>query len=71
MDADQLIKHAIELFLHKSNVLPSATDSYIRNEGGKDYVVLRNVNGVQAVYSITDNDYLRPLKNIPDWVDKK
>jgi hypothetical protein len=70
MDADQFINLSIKLFLRKSNQQPSASESYIRTEGGKDYVVLRNVNGVLAVYSITDNDYLRPLKNIPDWVEK-
>ena len=71
MDSDQIIHHAIKLFLQKSNIQPSASESYIITEGGKDYVVLRNVNGVLAVYSISDNDYLRPLKNIPDWASKK
>jgi hypothetical protein len=71
MDADQLINHSIKLFLRKSNQQPSASESYIRTEGGKDYVVLKNANGVLAVYSISDDDYLKQLKNIPDWVDKE
>ena len=71
MDQDQLITKAIKLFSQKSNIQPSANDSTIENEGGKDYVVLRNVNGVIAVYLITGEDYLKQLKDIPGWVSKK
>lgn len=70
MDENEIIIKAIKLFTEKQNDQPSQNDSFIVTKDRKDYVILRNINGMLAVYSITGDDYLRPLKKIPDWVDK-
>jgi hypothetical protein len=42
-----------------------ANDSGPVNAGGHDYVVLRNVNGVLAIYRVRNSGALKRLKRLP------
>lgn len=44
--------------------LPSQYSEFIRHDG-REYIVLRNVNGVLAVYRVRTNGALKRLKRYP------
>lgn len=44
---------------------PSSSSSGVTENNGKDYVVLRNVNGILAVYRVTNTGQLKHLKRWP------
>jgi len=46
-------------------IQPSEGDSGQARHGGKSYVVLRNVNGVLAVYRVRNDGMLKRLKRWP------
>jgi hypothetical protein len=48
---------------------PDSSSSGPANVGGHDYVALRNVNGVLAVYRVKNNGTLRRLKRWPAELD--
>ena len=67
-DEDTLVRRAMAAYYkfsdrrdppHPGNV------SGIETVGGKDYVVLRNINGVLAVYRIRNDGMLKGLKRWP------
>lgn len=44
---------------------PSADESYIKEYGGKNYVVLQDSAGVVAVYRLTNRSLLKRLRRAP------
>ena len=47
-----------------------ANDSGVKEAGGKRYVVLRNVNGVLAVYRVRNDGVLKGLKRWPKELEE-
>lgn len=48
-----------------------ANDSYLTEHGGREYVVLRNVNGTLAVYRVRTSGALKELKRWPAGVTEQ
>ncbi len=67
-DEDSLVRRAFAAYYKFSDSWspdqPSNT-SGIETVGGKDYVVLRNVNGILAVYRVRNDGMLKGLKRWP------
>ena len=53
--------HAPTLSIHHLVTSDSGTEEH----NGKSYVVLRNIRGVLAVYSVQDDDSIRQIKRWP------
>ena len=66
-DEDGLVRRAFAAYFKFSDSCPDqpSNTSGIETVGGKDYVVLRNVNGILAVYRIRNNGMLKGLKRWP------
>ena len=48
-----------------------ANTSYLADVGGKQYVVLENVNGILAVYRVRISGLLKELKRWPGELDEE
>jgi len=48
-----------------ANIQPSAVASGVEKHNGLEYVVLRNINGVLAVYRVHNDGQLRRMKRWP------
>jgi hypothetical protein len=67
---DEYLKRAVVAWYRSGRAQPwPANDSGTETFGGKDYVVLRNVNGVLAVYRIRNQGMLKRLKRWPQEIE--
>ncbi len=68
-----LVNRAIAAYFRSADA-PSpdqpANYSDVQEAGGKRYVVLRNVNGVLAVYRVRNDGVLKGLKRWPKELEK-
>jgi hypothetical protein len=64
---DQLLARAFAAYFRRGENLdqPSAADSGHAKVDGLDYIVLRNVNGVLAVYRVRNDGSLKGLRRYP------
>lgn len=67
-DEQELVRRAHAAFKRGGGIDIPSNDSGIESAGGKDYVVLRNVRGVMAVYLIQPDGSLKGLKDIPEGI---
>jgi hypothetical protein len=69
-DVDEMRRRAIAAWLRGgAQDQPGWNDSTVEEFGDKDYVVLRNVKGVMAVYRIRNDGVLKRLKRWPGEVE--
>jgi len=70
---DPLIKRALAAYFRGGNALESrpipSNDSYVTEHEGKHYVVLKNVNGILAVYRVRNTGVLKGLKRWPQEIE--
>lgn len=62
-----LLDMAITHWLKEGGDIPSTAASDVEERDGADWVVLRNVNGVLAVYLVVDDEYLQPIEDPADY----
>lgn len=63
---DELVRRAMAAYFRAGNTeQPGESSSEVRDIEGRHYVVLRNVNGVLAVYRLTNQGKLRVLRRWP------
>jgi hypothetical protein len=68
---DDYLKRAMGAYFRFGGIdQPSKDESGERQHDGKDYVVLKNVNGVLAVYRITTSGQLKKLKRWPSEIEE-
>ena len=66
LDADDLLRRAIKTYLRDEGAQqPAAQHSGLERHDGLRYVVLRNVNGVLAVYRVRGD--IATLKRLKRW----
>jgi len=67
---DEYLRRAVAAWYRGGDAQPwPANDSSCESFGGKDYVVLRNVNGVLAVYRIRNDGMLKRLRRWPEEIE--
>lgn len=70
---DPLIKRAFAAYFRGAGALESrpipSNDSYVMEHEGKHYVVLKNVNGILAVYRVRNSGVLKGLKRWPQEIE--
>jgi len=54
-----------DVFILESDGLPSESDSKVEVANGFKYFVLRNTNGILAVYRVLESERLRRLRRYP------
>jgi len=59
------LSRAMAAYFRAGNTIQPANSSGVQECNGKKYVVLRNVNGILAVYRITTSGQLKKLKRWP------
>jgi hypothetical protein len=66
---DDIMKRAMAAYFRygdaEEQAQPNAADSCIAEVEGRQYAVLRNVNGVLAVYRVRNDGMLKRLKRWP------
>lgn len=67
-DEQELVRRAHAAFKRAGGVDIPSNDSGIESAGGKDYVVLRNIRGVMAVYMIQSDGSLKGMKEVPEGI---
>ena len=66
MASADILRRAMAAFFRGGGTdQPSATDSGVQEVKGLTYVVLRNSNGILAVYRLRPNGVLKGLKRWP------
>jgi len=67
MDKDNLMRRAMAAYYRgaDSGVMQPSKSSGVESVDGKHYVVLRNVNGLLAVYRVRNDGVLKGLKRWP------
>lgn len=68
-EEQKLVKRAEKAYFKSGANQQPANTSGISTHGGKEYVVLENVNGILAVYRILNDERLRRLKRWPKEFD--
>jgi hypothetical protein len=69
-DDDEMIRRAkAAWFRTGGSDQPGSSHSGVEESNGKHYVVLRNVNGVMAVYRIRNDGILKRMKRWPEEVE--
>jgi hypothetical protein len=69
LDYDQMKRRAMAAWFRSGGIDQPASNSGVEEYDDKYYVVLRNVNGVMAVYRIRNDDSLKRLKRWPKEVE--
>ena len=69
-DEREVIERAMKAWFQSGGTDQPSNTSEIREHGGKEYVVLENVNGVLAVYRIKNNGALKRLKRWPKAIEE-
>lgn len=75
MEEDYYVSRAIAAYFRgykydNSLDQPNFGASTIESHNGKDYVVLRNIRGILAVYRITTSGQLKRLKRWPKEIEE-
>jgi len=69
-EPDEMLRRAMAAWFRAGGSdQPGRDASTIEKAGGKDYVVLRNVNGVLAVYRIRNDGMLKRLRRWPEEIE--
>lgn len=69
-DLDDLTKRAFAAYFRAGNdIQPNSGSSGVETVNKLDYVVLRNVNGILAVYRVRNDGKLKGLKKWPKELD--
>jgi hypothetical protein len=69
-EPDEMLRRAMAAWFRTGGSdQPGRDASTIEEAGGKDYVVLRNVNGVMAVYRIRNDCMLKRLRRWPEEIE--
>jgi len=69
-DSEEMMRRAMAAWFRAGGTdQPGRDASTIEDAGGKDYVVLRNVNGVMAVYRIRNDGMLKRLRRWPEEIE--
>ena len=68
-DDDEIKRRAMAAWFRSGGFDQPANYSSVERAGGKDYVVLRNVRGVMAVYRIRNDGVLKRLKRWPEEIE--
>lgn len=69
IDEQELVRRAHAAYKRAGGIDIPSNDSGIESVGSKDYVVLRNVRGVMAVYLIRRDGSLRGMKEVPEGIE--
>lgn len=67
-DEESLVRRAHAAYRRAGGLDQPSSESGIESTGGKDYVVLRNIQGVMAVYSVEPDGSLKGQKEVPDGI---
>ena len=78
-DNEPLIRRAMAAYYRTAHrggyddnqIIIPANTSYLCDVGGKQYVVLENVNGILAVYRVRTSGVLKELKRWPAELDEE
>lgn len=62
---DEMVKRATAAWFRSGGDDQPANTSDVREYGGKKYVVLKNTNGILAVYRIKNDGILKRMKRWP------
>lgn len=67
-DYEGLVSRAVRAYSRRfgTDAIQPANTSQVMDHGGKNYVVLRNCNGILALYQITASDRLRYVDEVPE-----
>jgi hypothetical protein len=68
-DEDGYLQRAYAAWYRSGGRDVPANDSSVLTHEGKDYVVLKNANGVLAVYRIKKDGLLRRLRRWPEEIE--
>lgn len=69
-DKDNLLRRAYAAYFRGGGMDQPSNDSTVETVAGKDYIVLKNANGILAVYRVRNNGLLKGLKRWPKELDK-
>jgi len=68
-DDEDYVRRAFAAWFRTGGMDQPGNNSAVKEYNGKDYVMLKNVNGIMAVYRIRNDGILRRLKRWPQALE--